>query len=65
MKLEIGSGMLIFLTCILCILKVANCINIPWLWVFCPIWIPVALIGIFLAFILFLLVLSIIINTIK
>ena len=65
MKLEIGSGMLIFLTCILCILKAANYINIPWLWVFCPIWIPVALIGIFLAFILFLFILSIIINTIK
>lgn len=65
MKLEIGSGMLVFLTCILCILKVTNYINIPWFWVFCPIWIPVALTGIFLAFILFLFILSIIINTIK
>ena len=65
MKSETGSGMLIILTCILCILKVANYINIPWLWVFCPIWIPVALIGIFLAFILFLFILSIILNTIK
>lgn len=65
MKLEIGSGTLILLTCILAVCKAAGWLTISWLWVFCPIWIPVALIGIFLGFVLFLYVLSILINIIR
>lgn len=65
MKLEIGSGALVLLTCILVICKVAGWLTIPWLWVFCPIWIPVALLGITLLFILFLYIIGVLISFIR
>ena len=43
MKINIGSIYLI-ITCIAIILKMANIINISWLWALCPLWIPFSLI---------------------
>ena len=40
MKISIGFATM---TLILAILKLANVIEIDWLWVFSPIWIPLAL----------------------
>lgn len=40
MKISIGCGTL---TAILAILKLAHVIEIGWLWVLAPIWIPLAL----------------------
>lgn len=41
MKISIGFATM---TLILAILKLANVIEIDWLWVFSPIWIPLALV---------------------
>lgn len=41
MKISIGFGTM---TLLLAILKLANVINIEWVWVFAPIWIPLALV---------------------
>lgn len=51
MKISIGFGTM---TLLLAILKLANVINIEWVWVFAPIWIPLALVAII--FVLLLLV---------
>ena len=51
MKISIGFGTM---TLLLAILKLANVINIEWVWVFAPIWIPLALTAI--TFVLLLLV---------
>lgn len=51
MKISIGFGTM---TLLLAILKLANVINIEWVWVFAPLWIPLALVAII--FVLLLLV---------
>lgn len=51
MKISIGFGTM---TLLLAILKLANIINVEWVWVFAPIWIPLALVAII--FVLLLLV---------
>lgn len=43
MKINIGS-IYVIITCVTIILKMANIINISWLWALCPLWIPFSLI---------------------
>lgn len=43
MKITV-SGTTIFITALLCILKVIGILNISWLWCFCLIWLPFAII---------------------
>jgi hypothetical protein len=43
-----GSGMVITLALIFIFLKFFHVINWPWLWVLCPIWIPLILGGVML-----------------
>lgn len=43
MRINIGSIYLI-ITCITIILKMANIINISWIWALCPLWIPISLV---------------------
>lgn len=38
------GGWPLLITALLCILKIANIINISWLWCFCLIWLPFAII---------------------
>lgn len=49
MKIEIGLGTV---TIVLVVLKLAGILNIGWLWVFAPIWIPLAFLIMALLFML-------------
>lgn len=43
MKINIGS-IYLTITCVTIILKMANIINISWIWALCPLWIPIGLV---------------------
>ena len=44
-KVEIScSGFPLIATIVLAILKVTGIINVTWWWVFCPLWIPAAIV---------------------
>lgn len=40
--IKISSGTLIFITLLLTALKLFEHTTLPWIWVFCPLWIPIA-----------------------
>lgn len=65
MKIEIGCGVLILLTCILAMLNITGHAAISWWWVFCPIWLPFLVTCVFIMFVIFLFALSILINLMK
>jgi hypothetical protein len=61
MKISIGVGTII-ITALLCILKGAGLINIPWLWCFGLFWLPIVL-GIRLYILSIILIIVVIIGT--
>lgn len=62
------SGWPLFITALLCILKLTGIISISWWWCFCLFWLPVALIfaiiGIFLAILIVVVVFGLIVELI-
>ena len=62
------SGWPLFITALLCILKLTGIISISWWWCFCLYWLPVALlfaiIGIFLAILIVVVVFGLIVELI-